>query len=486
MLAVLLVLVALVDPATSVREVTPAGAVAAYAASWARDDTAVRATITGPETDDLVRRIAVIRPHLVADPAFLVDEATEEGAAGVIVLPVARDAELHLPITAVVEEGRVRADPSALARPLRAWPEVAFDSHYETPGRLLDREGAPLDPDRDASLLATLGPVFTERLGGGWSYRLTGDGDVLAAREVPPAADVRLALDPEVQAAAAAAVGGGERRALVAVDASTGQVVAFAGGSVDGRALGATASPVGSVFKIATATAALLTGRMPEDTVRCPAADIVEGRAVANASNLELGELSLRRAFALSCNTTFSRLGADLGGTRVHDAAVALGFTARLSGTEAGRVDEPGSGEEAAALGFGASGADATPVALASVAATLADGGVRRAPTWEAGDAPGRQVVRRSVAEALVAMMRDAVENGTAQRAGVPGVDVAAKTGTPRRIVGGVAVDDGLTVAVVRGDGRVLGIAAVVLEGGAGGRSAAPLIADFVRRLLPA
>lgn len=430
-----------------------------------------------------MRRIAVLRPHLVGSPTFDLETVTGNRVEGVVLLPVAPDADLRLAISASVREGRVRAEPSALARNLRRWPEIAFERRWVTPGRLLDRTGTPLDPDRDEALLATVRSVFRDRLGGGWSYRLTGDGAVLAALEPASPSDVRLALEPRVQDAAVAALAGAGDRALVAVDPSTGRVVAFAGGRVADRALGATAVPVGSVFKIATAAAALLNGWSPEDLVACPGADVVEGRAVQNANRVDVGEVSLRRAFALSCNTTFARLGAELGAERVRDAAVALGFTGRLAGVEPGRVDDARSSEAVVALSFGASGIEASPVALASVMATLANEGLRRPPTWDQQRTVARRGLPPAVAGDLLDMMRDAVENGTAQRAAAPGADVAAKTGTPQRTVDGGVVEDGLTVAVVRSGGHVLGVAALVLEGGAGGRSAAPLVSEFARRL---
>ena len=75
-------------------------------------------------------------------------------------------------------------------------------------------------------------------------------------------------------------------------------------------------------------------------------------------------------------------------------------------------------------------------------------------------------------------------EHGPVLLGSFVGFGVAAKTGTPRRIMEGKAVDDGLTVAVVEVDGRVLGVAAVVLEGQTGSTSAAPLIGRFVRALV--
>lgn len=453
-----------------------------YVASW-EDETTLRSTLTGPDADRLADRITAVRPHLARAPRFRATNESGDRVDGEVRLELEGDQELAFPIRARVTDGRVVASPSALHAELRFWRPVVMQREDTPSGRLLARDGSPLDADRDAALRATVHPVFAGRLGGGSSYRLLADGVVLEEVTVEPAVDVTLALDPEVQDAAAGAATTAPGRALVVVDASTGEVVAFAGGVDEEAALGSRAIPVGSVFKIATATAALIDGRSPDATVNCPAADVVGERSVVNASQFDLGELSIRRAFALSCNTAFARLGLELG-SDVYDAAISLGFGAELAGTEDATLDAPSSDAEAAAFGFGAEGSEVSAVALASVAATIGNGGIAQALTWEASAGPSRRAISPAVAASLLDLMHDTVANGTAQSAAVAGVDIAAKTGTPRRIVDGKAIDDGLTVAVVTlPDGRTYGVAAVVLEGETGSKSAAPLSADFVERL---
>ena len=476
-----LVLAALAFPACTSE--SPEEVVRRYVTSWSRGDAAVRATVSGPDAEQLVERIGVVRSFVAGRPRLVDHRRDGNEVSATVALPMKGGPELRLSIAVTVDGGRIRAEPTAFDRRLTSWREVRIESQSIPSGRLLDRFGAPLDARQRAALIDAVRPVFGERLGGGTAYQLWAGNEVLDAVEVVPAGDVTLAIDPAMESAALGAIGDKHGRALVVIDAATGEVVAFASDDADGRPLAVTAIPVGSVFKVATAAAALLEGRSPDDAVPCPAAAVIEERSVVNASQFDLGDLSLRRAFALSCNTSFAQLGVDLGGDAVVGAARSLGFDTRFAGVEPAAIDAPDSGEEEAAFGFGAAGIEVSPVILASVTATIGAGGIARAPSWVPTVSPGERVIEEGVAASLIEMMHDAVENGTAQRAAVEGVDVAAKTGTPRRIVDGVAVDDGLTVAVVRLDGRVFGVAAVVLEGDTGSKSAAPLIADFIRSI---
>ncbi len=91
-----------------------------------------------------------------------------------------------------------------------------------------------------------------------------------------------------------------------------------------------------------------------------------------------------------------------------------------------------------------------TPLQLAAAYGALANGGVLLEPTlvrevrgpdgavaWRATPRPVRRAVPRTVASQLVHMMTGVVEEGTARRAALGTYNVAGKTGTARRNVGG-------------------------------------------------
>jgi cell division protein FtsI/penicillin-binding protein 2 len=124
----------------------------------------------------------------------------------------------------------------------------------------------------------------------------------------------------------------------------------------------------------------------------------------------------------------------------------------------------------------------ASPLLMATVAATVADG------TWRppvllpdhAHDGGGLVQMEPDAARALARMMRLVVTDGTGEALrDVPGEPVYAKTGTaeygqdapPRTHAWVIAYQDDLAVAVL------------IEDGGAGGAVAAPVAADFLRRL---
>ena len=74
----------------------------------------------------------------------------------------------------------------------------------------------------------------------------------------------------------------------------------------------------------------------------------------------------------------------------------------------------------------------ATPLELASVAQTIASGGLRRRPSVVPGEAPAPpvRVTSRRVARTVEKMMIDVVKYGTGVRAALPYATVAGKTGT--------------------------------------------------------
>ncbi|MBW3575597.1 MAG: penicillin-binding protein, partial [Actinobacteria bacterium] len=95
-----------------------------------------------------------------------------------------------------------------------------------------------------------------------------------------PGEDVATTLDLAVQSAAERALAGvGSRAALVAVDAANGEVRAVANTPVSGVPASFASYAPGSVFKVVTATAALLDGTTLETVVDCPATVSVGGRS---------------------------------------------------------------------------------------------------------------------------------------------------------------------------------------------------------------
>ena len=251
-------------------------------------------------------------------------------------------------------------------------------------------------------------------------------------------------------AARAAHVGQG---AVVAMDAATGRVLALVGGSLwrpgaYDRAVEARRQP-GSAFKAFVYLDAFARGARPDETV-LDAPISVGGWRPQDYERHYLGEVTLRRAFALSLNTAAVRVMLRYGGPdAVVETARRLGVTGKLPP------------DASIALGTGA----VDLLALTGAYATILNGGWKVTPrgiaglvvdgTDEAAPAPdAARVIAPQADAALQAVMRAVVTEGTGRAAALPGRDVRGKTGTTQDsrdawFVGGA---DGVAIGVWMGN----------------------------------
>ena len=200
---------------------------------------------------------------------------------------------------------------------------------------------------------------------------------------------VETTLDPLAQEAAEAALDPvAKPAALVAVKPSTGELVAVVNTPFDGynRAL-LGRYPPGSTFKVVTAGALLAGGLRPGDPVDCPKEAKVGGRTFGNFEDEVLGRIPFSSAFAHSCNTAFVQQAAKrLDGDELVAAAAQFGFGLDPSpGIPAvtSRVPAPSDTADLAAESFGQGRVTASPLQMALVAATVADGRWRQLVTGD-------------------------------------------------------------------------------------------------------
>jgi penicillin-binding protein A len=239
---------------------------------------------------------------------------------------------------------------------------------------------------------------------------------------------VRTTVSTSLQRAAVAALGG-QLGGVVAMRPS-GQLLAVAGIGLDGL------QPPGSTFKMVTTSGVLSAGIATARTV-FPYATFatLDGVKLGNANGEECGG-SLALAFAVSCNSVFSPLGVKLGAARLVAMAERFGFNHApgIAGTAESTLPPASDIQGELDLGSTAIGQGevlASPLEMATVAATIADGGQRPQVTFLPG-APGASVpvISSSVAHTMRRLMVGVVREGTGTAAAIPGVTVAGKTGT--------------------------------------------------------
>ena len=314
------------------------------------------------------------------------------------------------------------------------------------------------------------------------------DGPVFSTDPVP-GQDLASTLNRRVQEEAEAVVAASDVPAgLVALRPSDGQVLAAAS-SPEGWPVAVSGSYApGSTFKVVTALAMLRSGMAPGDTVQCPETLNVGGMVVGNYDgypDVSVGEIPFSEAFAESCNTVFVGAHEDISAADEAEAAQALGLaTEPVTGLDSaflGSIPDDSTGTEHAANLFGQGVVEASPLGMATVAASVAAGQTVRPlfvtdPAVEAPAAPESGVTAEE-AEQLQALMAGVVETGTAEMLqAVPGAPVLAKTGTAQFVADGEDLAHTWLVAV-HGD---LAVALFFNEGLGGGHDNGPVVRDFL------
>ena len=293
---------------------------------------------------------------------------------------------------------------------------------------------------------------------------------------------VQVTLDLRTQLAAQSALSGvSGAAALVALDTTTGAIKAVVSTPTTepfDRALDGSYPP-GSTFKVITTAALLAAGRTGATPAACPPHLTVDGRVFSNFEGEAPGSIPLSRAFAISCNTAFVGLADQLPAGAIGAAAASFGFGQTFSlplAAVGGKYPTPADRVEAAASAIGQGRVTASPLQMATVAATVAVG-QWHAPFLVTPPAPSTVApLDAGIATTLRSMMRDVVLAGTGTAAAVPGQQIFGKTGTAEF---GSATPPS-THAWFIGFRGGLAFAVLVEGGGVGGRVAAPLAAKFL------
>ncbi len=334
-------------------------------------------------------------------------------------------------------------------------------------------------------------------------------------------ADVVTTIEPAVQARLFGLLSQYPRAAGVALDPRSGAILALASVpsydpnnfdaafpslSVDpsspllDRALDGLYPP-GSTFKIFTASAALDSDTVTMDSQFEDPGYLVIGNFTLHDNESEAtGYGDLTTAFALSSNVDFAQIALRMGVDTFYEYLQRWGIGGSLDFQLAAARDRvplkasvvPG---ELAQMGFGQGALLMTPLHMALIGATIADGGNEPRPYIV------RQVVSGGIAESssgaaslaspvspetatkVTKMMVAVVERGTGTPAQLPHVSVAGKTGTATNPLGR---SHSWFVAFAPADNPRVAVAIVVENVGYGATYAAPIAREVIRAALDA
>ncbi|WP_393053688.1 penicillin-binding transpeptidase domain-containing protein [Streptomyces sp. LN549] len=376
----------------------------------------------------------------------------------------------------------------------------------DTRAKVLDSRGRPLQA---ASLVGIVDPVsgkgtsglearYDKVLSGG---RKAGKSLVVADRQSGRAVKnlgsagpaegrpVRTTIDPRIQTAAADAVAEvKDNAAIVAINPRNGHILAAVnrpGGlnrALEGR------YPPGSTFKVVTTAALLKGGTRPTDAAACPKFAHVDGQRFENQGQFSLPAGStFTDVFAQSCNTYFVNARSRLSSTDLRDAAQAFGIGGSWdvgTTTYDGSVPATTSDNDKAAATIGQARVQASPLVMASIAATVKNGTFSQpvlVPDAVKKKFTAPAALGAEVTGQLRELMRATVTSGSAHALReLPG-SPHAKTGTAEFGTGKPPRTHAWMIGY-QGDSD-LAWAVLLEDGGSGGADAGPVAARFLRNL---
>ncbi|MEE1938486.1 penicillin-binding transpeptidase domain-containing protein [Streptomyces sp. TRM 70361] len=492
---------------------------------------------TGPPSEEEIRETAekfldAWQAGKTEEAAALTDDETaaaealtgfreDAGVTGVTLAPEpASGTTVPFTVTAEVEHGKERAEwvyKSDLAvmrdtgtgeavvdwEPYVLHPELQAGQTIETgeadapPVRTVDRNGTELTAEAHPELAATLADLrkrFGDKTDGkpGVATRIVGaDGkDVKTLKKLSEGTpgELRTTLDARVQKAAVQAIADRPKASVVALKASTGEILAVANTPADGfnTAFQGSLAP-GSTMKVVTASMLLEKGLAASGRQHpCPKEFNHGGWPFHNLDKFEIKGGTFAQSFSASCNTAFiSQAGklADDDLTKQAREVFGIGLTWEVGTTTFdGAVPVQSDAQMAASL-IGQGGVRANPLIMASVSATVKNG-VFKQPYIVSPEVDGRTLTKAprtlspAVAQELRSLMRLTATSGTAAEAmaGTSG-DIGAKTGSAE--VDGQEKPNAWFTAY-RDD---MAAAAVIPAAGHGGTNAGPVVRQVLNSL---
>ena len=334
---------------------------------------------------------------------------------------------------------------------------------------------------------------------------------------------IQLTIDAELQTYVSSIFPEGYKGAVCIVNYKTGEILVMvskpdydpalfltrseAAGEVEdtaylNRCLQGLYTP-GSVFKIVTLASALEHDpAVVNQKFGCSGIWEFGNSKVNCAGNTAHGELYLKKAFAKSCNVTFGKLAYMLGEERLRSTAERLGFNENFKFGDFiiynSKFPTSVTGDaDLVWAGVGQSTVLVTPLHMAMITASVANGGVMMKP-WLIGsvvNSNGVQLSRGSAKEysrvfsqeqaaTIASYMLEAVKSGTATKADISGYTVCGKTGSAETSDDKSVKTNAWYTGFVYDDAHPYAIAVVIEEAGAGGSQAAPIAAKALKKAI--
>jgi len=330
---------------------------------------------------------------------------------------------------------------------------------------------------------------------------------VLSQKESKPGHTVILTIDSRLQQIVSDKLGD-RAGSIVVLSPNTGEVLALTSKPTFdphnpapslrrpdkpflNRALAGFYAP-GSVFKIITSIAALESGSVtPEDEYECLGSLMIGDREFHCWKEDGHGWVSFKNALAQSCNIYFGEVGMKTGEANLlaYARRAGLGVVTGidLPGEKTGFIPGPGESGGALNLSIGQGALLLTPIQMANLIATVANGGniFRPEIVRELRDHDGNKIeefgpairsyffVSETTLNTLKEGLLAVVNSGTGAAAQVPGLSIAGKTGTSQTAQRDLQLNTrGNFVCYAPADNPQIAMA-VVLDSGASSESAA-------------
>ena len=283
----------------------------------------------------------------------------------------------------------------------------------------------------------------------------------------------------------------------------------------------------GSVFKIITAAAAIRylpdamemeiecggpmafdkeTREYLSDVYTSPAEDAENKKSTEELDCLYLRDyqssyhdtLTLKEAFAVSCNVSFAKITLLLGGDKVEKMAKAFGIGVDHVFPDIAMYSssyEKGDNEyDTAWSGVGQYKDIMTPLNLCLISASIANDGAMMEPKLMRRVVNSGNYITQALdpsvystplteeeAQLMQELMIGVVETGTGKRAAISGYTVGGKTGTAQT---GRSEDHAWFTGFVLDDDHPFAVAVIVEEGGSGGTVAAPMAQKVLEKAI--